>query len=278
MMRILAYFFVLFTTNSLLAQEFMMTNYIKPSDAIIRGKVDSIFEANFNVHDDEAEFSNYVNYFYDKNGHLINFSSTTIGDAEPTTILSVYEKEVIQFELVSLPFYGVDTNKIIKNNKAQVVEIKNSDRFIRFKYDKKGRITQLDKGYNTDNFILHSLNYKYITNDTYTVTESSNGNIYATREYVNGKYSLEIFDNILGGSDITTFTYNENGDLQEMQITSFNGNEMIYTFEYEYDERGNWIKNTQWIQYPKEERFVEKNSTRNLYYADGVSTGYEIEY
>jgi hypothetical protein len=276
-MKTILYFFTLLATIGIMGQESLLTNYFKPFNVDMSGEVDSVFQVDFEVYDGDENPSVYINYAFDDKGNLNKYTSKRYGASEFIKVQSAYENGDVKYELMTLPYASEDTNKFTRDSKGSVVEIRNTENFTKIQYDNKDRISQIDFGYSSDGFLSHTHNYTYTTNDTYTITESAADKIYATREYVKGQYRLEVIDNVLGGSDITTYSYNEKGDMSQMDISGPD-TDITIKHNYEYDDHGNWIKRTDWTQYSDEEAVLDRVSTRKIIYSDGHRTGYDVQY
>lgn len=277
-MKTLLCAFILLAVSSLLGQESLPTNYFKPTNIDLIGQVDSLFQVDFDVFNGEQNPEKYLDYAFDKQGNVVYYTHQAYGAYSFDFVFSVFDKSQIDYELINTIYGDADTNKFERDNKGHVVKISNSELFTEIQYDKNGRISQKNFGYVGSDFLSHTLNYSYTTADTYTETESSGENLYATREFIKGQLKLVVLDLVLGGSDITTYDYNENGDVTKVEITGPYTN-LVMNYDYEYDDHNNWVKRTVMSLYEGDEApSVSRISTRKLIYSDGHVSGYDVQY
>lgn len=259
------------------AQEVVVTNYFLPSRMDTRGEVDSLFQVNYSVYEDESAPVYYKNYVFDDNGRVISMMGQEHGSYSAIYVTTHYDGEKAVEETVSLPYSEDGMNTFVYNANGTVKEIRNSESVIRIGYDNQQRILQIDYAY-SDGVIFETKKYNYTTSTIYSVAESADGNVYATVEYENGKCTKSIQENGIGGSDVTTYHYNKQGDIEEMKITGGANYELTIKTEYEYDDRGNWIKYTENSSKSGEKPYTSGYTTRKIIYKDGHTTGYDVAY
>lgn len=263
------------TVFTLNAQEGVVTNYFLPSRMDTRGEVDSLFQVNYSVYENESAPTYYKYYVFDDNGHVISMIAQDHGAYASIGIITHYEDNKAIEEVVSLPYLEEDTNSFVYNTAGKVKEIRNKQALINIQYDTQQRITQIDHAY-SDGVIFETKKYNYPSSADYTVIESSEDDIQSVAEYKDGKCIKTTLGN--DGISVTTYRYNKQGDCEEMKIIEAKGGELVIKTVYEYDDRGNWIKSTT-HNYPSGEKpYSDGYTTRKIIYRDGHATGYDVSY
>lgn len=160
---------------------------------------------------------------------------------------------LVQTSLIDEDGNVASTSKYIYNNKGLCSEV---DKFAGEKMTgkelpvfEKGLIgeTKYVDGNNTHE---STVNYIYNGNDLAEIrTLNSDGTVaeVAVNEYAGGKLVAQTKKDGNGKViSVTRYTRNQNNDITEYSITtSDTGREYKMTFDYEYDNAGNWIKQTQ---------------------------------
>lgn len=278
MTKIICYFLLIWgIVYSLNTQEGVVTNYFLPSRMDTRGEVDSLFQVNYNIYENESTPTYYKNYVFDGNGHVISMMRQSHGAYSSIYVTTLYHSDKIVEEVVSLPYVEEDTNTFAYNAAGKVVEIRNKESFIHIRYDDQERIIQIDHAY-SDGFVFEGKKYNYTSPTVYSVVELVEGNVYATAEYENGKCIRNTKKNGLETGEITNYRYNEKGDLEEMKVLGLENNQYIIKTNYEYDDRGNWIKCTERNYRSGEKPYSDGYATRKIIYKDGHVTGYDVTY
>ncbi len=278
MRKIICYFLLVWgSVYPLNAQEGVVTNYFLPSRMDTRGEVDSLFQVNYSIYEGESTPTYYKNYVFDDNGHVTSMMGQDHGAYSVIYVTTRYDGEKAVEETVSLPYSEDGTNTFVYHADGTVKEIRNRESVIRIGYDNQQRILQIDHAY-SDGVIFESKTYTYISPTVYSVVESAEGDVYATAEYEHGKCIRNTQKNGLEVGDITTYRYNEQGDLEEMKIIGLENKEFIIKTNYEYDDRGNWIKCTDRNYRSGEKPYSDGYTTRKIIYKDGHVTGYDVTY
>lgn len=113
-----------------------------------------------------------------------------------------------------------------------------------------GKMTEL-KVYDRDNTNIITYRYVYSGDDisvTRTIDREGNESSSVTNEYVNGELVSQTERDGNGDiKSISRFVRNPSNDVTEYIISvPKNNEEYRFNFEYEYDEAGNWVRQTQY--------------------------------
>lgn len=171
---------------------------------------------------------------------------------------------------VATSFYNYD-EKGNKNERIFVFEIESNEG------NKIKRTTKSTYMYNEQGFKLEENNYStdnlfeskvtYIYNESNLKIEqntyNANGELIEKQTY---KYNKErqvseskiyLIENGSEHNSTTEYWYNDKGDRSKMRFVSINKFahiDILSSFEYEYDEKGNWIKETIYSEEPSERK------------------------
>ncbi len=131
----------------------------------------------------------------------------------------------------------------IYNAEKQLVYTEN------YQADKKGNISS-SRRVNAKGETVYSYEYGYDdrNNRIREVRINDKGNKVSEQEHEYGAHKELLLDNIYNGQGKLRFrneyTYNDKGEMTEMTITHASGQIEVYRMVYEYDTRGNWIRQT----------------------------------
>lgn len=275
---IISTFIILIYSMSSIAQEGVISNFFKPFWIDLNGEVDSLFQVAYETYEEEPTPTSYKDYTFDQKGNITSYVSQEYGSPVSLFVSTSYVNNKITREIIEMSYSPMDSNLFEYDKKGHLVSIKNQEYAISISYDDHHRKTKVDYSYVSDGYVYQSESYTYINDHTYSMSESYEGETFATSEFKDGKKVLYILNNPLGGSDMTTYEYNKNGDVKEIHLTGPNNLDLLIKTEYEYDDRGNWIKYTERYYNPNEEPYSSGYTTRKLIYKDGHSTGYDVQY
>lgn len=115
--------------------------------------------------------------------------------------------------------------------------------------DKKGNISS-SRRVNAKGETVYSYEYAYDENNNRIRETRINdkGNKVSEEEHEYGANKELLSDNLYSSQGKlryrNEYTYNDKGEMIGMTITSADGTEEVYRMQYEYDTRGNWIRQT----------------------------------
>ena len=213
----------------------------------------------------KKNYSGNYQYIFNEKGNVIEYLDLYRDGDIDDIVKYIYNEDDICLEIIA--FDDREEDEILWKE----VNIIEGDRIIGVEnYDDEGEVTRRRKYYYKGNFI---------TGGEGEVIDEKYGSKYSFEiEYIKGFMSSQTFRDDLGEtSQITTYNRNDNHDI--MLSTTLNPNdssETKFTFEYEYDDKGNWIKQYQF----NEESIIEGIIVRKIDYYDKskkVKSGGEFE-
>lgn len=186
-----------------------------------------------------SEFVYPTTYEYDSQGRVIKATTTPTHKGKPS--------KHIQTRNYNYSYEG--TNLVVTSVCACLNEDHNKERRTRWVYDSNNHLIEqrIDIYGIKNNKVYYS---KIVINEY-----DEDGQLVKTNKNslnIGGYYGAttpDIAENLLinnGKKIVTTFAYNDHGDLEEVQ-TSSTGIINITNYEYNYDSQGNWVRRTMTI-------------------------------
>lgn len=118
-----------------------------------------------------------------------------------------------------------------------------------YQSDKSGNVTSMRRT-NAKNETVYAYEYSYDANNN-RIRETrldASGNRVSEQEHDYGKNNELLSDNVYNSKGKLLFhneyEYNDKGEMSEMTVTYAGGAQEVYRMVYEYDARGNWIRQT----------------------------------
>lgn len=219
-------------------------------------------------------------YEYDSKGNNISiFEYDDYGSrlVLNNKIIKSYNKKGNMIELLSykiLPYSREDflTSEIHYQYKynfiGKVIEYNSDHEFILFtiiRYDWVGRVIEICQ-YDEHNFLSEKRITKFNRNVVIEQTYDSRGNLkdIFTHKF-NGKQQLIEYTTNFVSEDTTYYKYNKNGDVIE-KYDHDGIFDSVHKYRYEYDNKKNWIKRTEFIDNEYQNNEPESMVVREIIY------------